>query len=275
MISIFAKNPFRHKDGHMMRVSSMIRGQQIACFLGREAKLNPDSGFEKDICIYVKPHVPPGYDFKFYGKPYLDIVDGYALVPLLKKHPEVPVIVCAEYHLEVLYAVIPNKTIFIPQQHCNFERRVSQISDTIRNVGVIGSPKAFDFIPKEIEYGLESRGLNLIKFCQFYSRQDVVEFYGRIDLQLVWRPYRNKLPLSNPLKLVNAASFGIPTIALDEKGFGEMENCYIPVQTLDEFFEKLDLLRANMDIYKSFSERCIARSEKYHIDNVSKLYLNL
>src|SRR3990167_7107951 len=41
------------KAGHVMRVSSMIRGDQIAEYLG--AKVNPTEGYENDICIYIKP----------------------------------------------------------------------------------------------------------------------------------------------------------------------------------------------------------------------------
>ena len=90
MISIFTKRAFfninPHEDydkrtkpprGHLMRVSSMIRGDQIADYIG--AKLNPSSGFEDDVCIYVKPHVErPPFDFKG-KKSYLDIVDGWGL----------------------------------------------------------------------------------------------------------------------------------------------------------------------------------------------------
>ena len=44
MISIFAKKSFRHPDGHQMRVTSIIRGWQVAEHLG--AKLNPTEGYD-------------------------------------------------------------------------------------------------------------------------------------------------------------------------------------------------------------------------------------
>ena len=42
-ISFFAKPPFEAK-GHMMRVSSIIRGEQIAAYM-QNARLNPPSGY--------------------------------------------------------------------------------------------------------------------------------------------------------------------------------------------------------------------------------------
>src|SRR5436309_1721406 len=110
-ISIFAKPaflntassvPFVSKEasykgnGHLQRVSSMIRGEQIASYIG--AKLNPTSKYENDICIYVKPHVPKGTtDFKFEGKrAYVDIIDGWGLLPVLEKYPKVGVIACSK-----------------------------------------------------------------------------------------------------------------------------------------------------------------------------------
>ena len=79
-ISFFAKPPFLNvspnvpyvfdgkpiKRGHLLRVSSLIRGNQMAEYLG--GKLNPTEGYENDVCIYVKPHVPRGMDFKFEGR---------------------------------------------------------------------------------------------------------------------------------------------------------------------------------------------------------------
>jgi hypothetical protein len=120
-ISIFAKNPIRAKsDKHLQRVSSIIRGQQVAEYL--HAKLNPTEGFENDVCIYVKPHVKPHEDFDFHGHSYLDIIDGWGLLALVHKHPEVTVITCSAVDFEYVSENCANKVILIPQHHCNFER---------------------------------------------------------------------------------------------------------------------------------------------------------
>ena len=94
-----------------------------------------------------------------------------------------------------------------------------------------------------------------------------------IDLQIVWRPY--KKILSNPLKLVNASSFGVPTIALDENAFKEMGDCYIPVIDFPQFLVKLDELLLDHKKYEEYEEKCIAKSEEYHINNIGKLYNQL
>ena len=109
MISIFAKPPFMMK--HLQRVSSVIRGEQIA-YRMQEARLNPDSGYENDVCIYVKPHVKPFEEFRFEGKPYLDIVDGFELRHLLRKHPEVPCIVISKQDQETMSKYIKGDGFF-------------------------------------------------------------------------------------------------------------------------------------------------------------------
>lgn len=285
-ISIFARRAFLNvspgqefeyngvppRRGHLMRVSSIIRADQIAEQIG--AKLNPRESFESDACIYIKPHVPRGYEtrFKFDGKPYLDVIDGWALGPVLKNHPEVTAIACSRTDYDSLLRAVDNKIIFIPQHHCNFER-VKRSRNEITTVGVIGSRNAFTFIPEGLKDRLAERGMNLIEFSDFYTRQDIVDFYQKIDVQIVWRPYRKKL--ANPLKLVNAASFGIPTIALDEPYFHELNGYYFPVRNLENFLAQLDALRASPELYSDYSERGFRRAEEYHIENVGKMYKNL
>lgn len=270
-ISIFAKRPFRaRRDRHLQRVSSIIRGQQIAAQIG--AKLNPETDYENDVCIYVKPHVPRGYENKvqFEGKKtYLDIIDGWALGPVLKNYPQVTAIACSRTDYDTLGQVASNKIIFIPQQHCNFER-VKRDRDQITTVGVIGTTWAFHWLPEDLKDRLAERGMNLLEFSEFYTRQDIIDFYKKIDVQIVWRPYRKKL--ANPLKIVNASSFGIPTVALDEPYFKEMDGCYLPVQNLESLLARLDELRASPALYEDYSRRCLKKAEGYHIENVAKLY---
>ena len=277
-MSFFAKQPnHARSDGHLQRVSSLVRANQIAEYIG--AKLNPQEGYENDVCIYVKPPVRPGpgSDLKFEGKKaYLDICDSTGLYFLAKKHPEVPVISASKYNYKLLKRVIPNEIINIPQQHCNFER-VKRSRDGITTVGCIGTLPAFSFLPKGLKEALAERGIELLEFSKFFSRQDVVNFYMKIDIQIIWIPYVDKHPdmLLNPLKLQNSAAFGVPTIAYDVPVFKEMKGCYIPVHTLDEFLTSLDKLRENPALYKKISNKCLKKAEEYHIENVAKLYLDL
>ena len=124
---------------------------------------------------------------------------------------------------------------------------------------------------------LLQRYIRLIEFSQFFTRQDIVNFYQDIAIQIVWRPYidEKRIKLFNPLKLVNAASFGIPTIALEERAFVEMKDYYFPVRNIDEFIDRLDELRASLSLYMDYSERCIQKAENYHIDYISRMYQQL
>ncbi len=271
-ISIFAKNPSRARGGQrLQRVSSIIRGQQIAQYLG--AKLNPQDGYETDVCIYVKPHVKPDEDFTFSGHPYLDIIDGWVLLHLAKRHPEVPIITCSYVDFEYVSALVDNKVILIPQHHCNFEQ-IKRTREEITTIGCIGADAAFDYIPLELKEEIKKRGMELVEYSSFKTREDICSFYQEIDIQLVWRPYirKQKIRLSNPLKLVNAASFGVPTIALDEPTFVEFKDNYLPVKSVDEFLDRLDALRASPQIYKEYSEKCLSKADNYHIEQISKLY---
>ena len=286
MISIFAKRAFLNTNpyndfiskeksykghGHLQRVSSMIRADQIATEIG--ATLNPTDGYKDDVCIYVKPHIKKGEDFTFEGrKAYLDIIDGHNLGQLLLKYPEVGLIVCSKADYDTMSQVVPHKIVLIPQHHCNFER-LKRTRTEVKRIGVVGTQSAFSFLPIGLTQELEARGMELVLFSKFFDRKDIVDFYTRIDLQIVWRPYKKLL--SNPLKIVNAASFGIPTIALEEKAFEEMGSAYMSVKTFDELISFVDAMRNKPDFYKMYADECLLSAEKYHISNIGKLYLNL
>jgi len=272
MISIFAQPPYVLR--HLQRVSTIIRGEQIASYM-QNARLNPTSGYENDVCIYVKPNIKPEWEFKFEGKPYLDILDGFNLRFILNKYPEVPVIVFSELDVETMSKYVKNKIVLIPHHHVNFER-VGRVRDRVKKIGVIGSPDAFKWIPDEIRKGIEDRGLSLNEYSTFYPRTSVVSFYKQMDVMLVWRSYNRDLPgLYNPFKIVNASAFGIPTIALDEPAFKEMEDCYIPVNTAEEWLEKLDALRTSTSLYSDMAKVCLEKAERYHISKIAELYKQL
>ena len=168
---------------------------------------------------------------------------------------------------------IKNEIVVIHQHHCNFDRE-RKTREGIRTVGVIGTRDAFPMLPPELKPELAKRGIELLEFCKFFTRKDIVDFYKQIDVQIVWRPYKKLL--SNPLKIVNAASFGIPTIAFDELAFQrELGGYYLPVDSLVGFLEALDGLVASPNMYFDYSERCFAKAEAYHIEKIGQLYKSL
>lgn len=262
------------KQGHLLRVSSIIRGAQIADYLG--ARINPSVWVEGEPCIYVKPHVKAHEDFDFPKNSYLDIIDGWGLIPLAEKHPEVPVIVISQKDKETLELVLKNKIILIPQHHVNFERE-ERYSEAVTNVGVVGTESSFKYLPEGLEEGLAQRGMKLVKLSHFETRETVQEFYKNLFVQIVWRPYRRRM--GNPLKIVNASSFGVPTIALEEEYFKEVNGCYIGVKTLDEVFEYIDIIKSGSTLaaqmYYDTVFDCLEQAERYHISNIAKLYQQL
>lgn len=250
-----------------MRATSLIRGEQIAEFI--DARLNPSSGYENDICIYVKPYYRDNEEFRFEGRAYLDLIDTFSLTGLAAKHPEITVIACSKYDQKVISEAIKNKVICIPQHHCNFER-VQKKSNQVKTVGVVANPSAMKYLPEGLAERLAKIGLDFLPFEDFRGRQDIVNYYKKIDLQIVWRPWFTQL--SNPLKMVNAASFGVPSIALDEPAFTEMSGVYFPVRTLEEFITQAETLKNSPKLYESYAQKCIAKAEDYHIENIAKLY---
>jgi hypothetical protein len=126
--------------------------------------------------------------------------------------------------------------------------------------------------------------MNLVEWSNFYPRTSVAKFHSRIDIHLQWRPW--KKALSSPLKIVNASSFGVPTITLTsmegfpdlEPSFKEMDGCYVGVSSPEEWLEQLDTLGSTSGTtpkYKEIAKVCLEKAEKYHIDNISKLYEKL
>ena len=257
-------------QGYLKRVSSIIRADQICEATG--ALLNPKTTYKNGVCVYVKPDIGP--DFKFEGKrSYLDVIDGWYYMQTLKDNPKVGAIVCSEQdYFYLANQNIPNKIILIPQHHINYKREPRTRKEVTR-VGVIGSQGSWRYLPPELKLLLNARGMELFTTSSFFTRQDIIDFYKQIDIQIVWRPYRKKL--ANPLKIVNAASFGIPTIALDEIYFREVANCYIGVSDFSQFLVELDRLRNSPSLYKAYSGLCLAKAENYHIDRIAALYKKL
>jgi hypothetical protein len=54
-----------------------------------------------------------------------------------------------------------------------------------------------------------------------------------------------------------------------------MEGCYIPVSTPEEWLKKLDELRASENEYNAIAQICLQKAERYHIENIAKLYEEL
>ena len=268
-ISFFYKKHFFHRDDrHLMRGSSLIRGEQIAVYLG--AKRNPTSGYENDVCIFVKPH------FNHYaGLPkncYVDLLDSKYFIDKLLNRPDIKLIVSSLESFHFLKKILAkNNIVFIPQHHCNFERdRRAKID--MRVAGYIGSPSNFNCSIDEVLRRCKQLGISFIHNFHYKNRSQVCAFYKQIDIQLDWR---SKSTASNPLKIVNACSFGIPTIAYPKPFYEEMDGYYLKAENFDDMFKTLGDMKNSPYVYDNYAEIGLLKAEEYHIEKIADLYRKL
>src|SRR5438552_4092660 len=119
-ISFIAK-PVFFKPGmnggvYPVRLSSCIRGEEIATFLG--AKYSEKGEYNKDsICIYLKP----GSLDSIKDGAYVDILDGIKIIPELKTRPKIRVIVYSRVYHDYLKKELENELFYIPHHHINIE----------------------------------------------------------------------------------------------------------------------------------------------------------
>lgn len=269
--------------------SGQIRGEQMASRLG--AKLNPESGYENDVCIYAKMQPPDNYP----KNSYLDIVDGIERLPWLRKHQDIGVICQSKTALEYLEKLLDRKDIIlIPEHHCNFER-ILRSADEVTRVGMVGNHGSVQLPIEELRTRLSEIGVELVDMMykdteeKPITRTDIVNFYKSIDIQIVFRPdmtmsekarvkhnMGDARPLRNPLKLINAMSFGIPTVAYPEEDYvAELDGYFLPATNIDEVIEKVKKLKEDTVLYQTMASAGIRKAEEYHIDNIAKLYAQL
>jgi len=82
--------------------------------------------------------------------------------------------------------------------------------------------------------------------------------------------------LKNPLKLSNAGSFGIPTVAFPEENFvAEFDKCFLPANTVDEVVDSVYQLKTDQSLYNAMVSMARERAECYHISKVAEYYRKL
>src|SRR3990170_5163683 len=220
MISIFS-------DINLL--STRIRGDQIAEYIG--ARRNPASGYENDVCIHVKPR-----SFKnVRDGDYVDFLDGIVTFNLLKDRPKVKVIAASIVSYEYLKGVLTNGIVLIPSHHINWERAKRDRTEVLV-AGYIGSPSSVATeMYEEIGKALKKVGFDFVTCFnyRFTVRQDAIDLYKSVDLFIIG-PWKDMNPHKIPTKVINAASFGIPTIAYPLPGYKEIEGYYVPAMDVAE-----------------------------------------
>lgn len=271
-ISIFARHPYLLGDEQsglfLQRVSARVRGEEIAQYLG--AKLNPTKRFEKDVCIYVKPmhldHIKEGS--------YVDILDDLYILERMKERPGIKVIAMSLPHFEFLKQELKNEVVLIPHHHVNFER-VLRDRKRIITCGYVGvNTPTHRSVNHRVRKSLRKIGLYFWPLFLYQTRQDIIDYYKQIDIQVIGYFDHQDIPYYHPTKIINAASFGIPTVAGRKLGYKELESFYIPVDNMEQLLVEVEKLK-NLKYYDKWSKKIIKAAEKYHISKIAKLYRKL
>jgi hypothetical protein len=260
------------------QLSAEIRGRQIATALG--AKINPTDGYADDVCILVK--CLPGLLHRERGLTdfhdwYYDAVDNQTALRWLLRHPDVKVLVASLSAQTYLGARVKNPITCIPQHHCNVER-FRRRPRPVKVVGYVGVDHAITGYRDAVTKAVEGMGLEMRWVTDFKTREDVVEAYGGIDIQLVWRDGMPEtlLWMKNPMKIVNAASFGIPTVAKPEPAFdAECPNWYLAAHSVDDALAQIHRLKDDADLYAWYADPGPDRAEPYHLDHIAAQYRRL
>lgn len=250
MVSFFTYNDF---------LGTQIRALQIAEYLG--ARVNPPD--HEGACIHVKP---TNLENVFDGE-WVDISDSPFVAEMLKTKPKVNAIAHSQHIYNILE--IPNKKVWLSQQHLNWERDKRDRKE-ITTCGYIGGPSQHtkDFFAR-VGKAFEDAGFKFISCFDYGNvRERAVNFYKSIDI-LVIENEKRESDYKTPTKMINAASFGVPSIARPLPGYLEWEGNYIKANSLEEMISEAKKLKDN---YESWVDKLIDAAEFYHISNVAKRY---
>ena len=274
-ITFFAKHKLINEDvsrssgKFLTRVSTVVRAEEMAEYLG--AKLNPAGGYENDVCIYIKPrrlvHIKDGA--------YVDVLDDPVITEKVKTRPKIKVISMSTPHHEYLTSILKNEVIYIPHHHVNFEN-IRRDRKEIINCGYVGVNQVRHIqINQQVKERLAEIGLNFIPLFNYTTREDIINYYKRIDLQIIgYFDHLKNTPWYHPTKIINAMSFGIPTIAGYKLGYRDVENFYIPVSNMDELVKEAEKMKDPAN-YNLWPEKIIKEADKYHISKIAELYKQL
>lgn len=270
--SIFARHTYLLGDDEsglfLQRASTRVRAEEVAQYLG--AKLNPRDGFENDICIYVKPmHMDNIKDGS-----YVDILDDLHSFERIKARPGVKGIAMSLSHYEFLKKELKNELVLIPHHHVNFERAL-RTRKKITTCGYVGGNTYSNrSVNRKVAGALSAINVKHTPLFLYQFRKDIIDYYKKIDIQVIgYFDYRD-IPYYHSTKIINAASFGIPTVANKRLGYKDFEGFYIPVNDMDELVKEVEKLK-NPAYYNKWSKKVAKEAEKYHISKIAKLYRKL
>lgn len=268
---VFISNPW---------ASGEIRGRQIAGAIG--GVVDPETVHPDDVLVCIKSH-PSDALVEYVRRVYVDVDDNSGLMPYLSEHPEVvPIAASVVGQQYINEHAGRDDTIVIPPHHCNFERamRVQKSPPTIQTAGFIGYEENLHLDCVKLTEALAAIGIKFVTKFDAATREDVCEFYHSIDIQITFRKPDAKVnpapELRDVTKLINAGSFGIPTVATPEPTYvDEFNGCFLPVESLYDVVQQCKRLLSDGWLYHHLSVAALDRAEQYHISHVAPVFANL
>lgn len=248
------------------------RGRQMAACL--DGQLDPESGYENDVCIYL--HGSYRRDGPEVAHAYYDVMDaGLARISRIRGKTRGGIIAVSAAQYAELHATCPGRRVYlIPHHHCNFDRELRP-KRPVRRVGCCGGDGAIQWPHDRVKFWLEMMGLEWAFMNEYTHRERVVDFYRTLDVQIVFRPtHARGIPAhTSPLKLSNAGSFGIPTVAFPEIAFvREWHDQCVYADSMNELMRQVKRLKDEPEWYEEMSVRAREKAENYHIERVAEYY---
>jgi hypothetical protein len=247
-----------------------VRGRQVAERIG--GKFNPTEGFEDDVCIFVGSR--PRFEMPL--RTFLDPGEKRLQLHYIAHYKQIRVISWSNAQFARLTYLYPGRPIhLVPQHHCNFENE-QRPNRPILKVGVVGPHTSVYHPLGDISDRLEKVGFKFYLTKTPRNQREAADAYKELDIQLVFRNILPGLEYRSPLKVINAGSFGIPTVAFPEPAFEmEAKGAYLPATTIEELVEGAVSLATDPSLYRKYVDASRALAENYHIDKILPYYRKL
>ena len=267
--------------------SSRIRGEQVVEKLverGVDAVYNSDDYASKgDKLVFVKcsPHVD-SYEIVKACESFIDAVDSHGTIIGIKKYEHlknVSIIAIGDLSQTWISEQLPDHTVIkIPEHHCNFENVIRPKDKKIKKVGFCGYMYNFHLPLDQIQNMLHAADLEVVVLSDMVhaTRKDICNFYEQIDIQICYRRDIGVCvpQLKNPLKVINAASFGVPTVSYLEPAYKECQDILTVSYDIYDMVSGIVQL-TDIDYYNEMSEKCIEFAKDYHIDKIVSKYVEI
>ncbi len=255
--------------------SGEIRGRQVAERLrerGRDVEVDPPELKRDDTVLCVKSMLKDDA-VAHVQRMLMDVVDSPQTLEWLKTHESVEIVSIGLTHEAYMRELYPGRKVWLlPEHHCNREGVRVRLEQP-RVVGYCGTVEGLQLDAKTLAAAIAPLGYELILCYDPPTREDVCRFYRCIDVQLCWRPSLSDLRLKNPLKLANAGSFGVPTIAYPEPSY--VEECggeFLPALKLEDVLTHLRAFRERGWTWRNWSDIAFQLSGRYSLERVASLY---